>query len=108
MNADVCGDRFASDYVRHHALPFEPSVPEICQIARQLADPVRAFRLWPKLALAKFSSPAEARSAVSDLEDLPSQPRGWDRVVGGFVAPQAAISFWESPLYLQFHPSLSA
>jgi putative tryptophan/tyrosine transport system substrate-binding protein len=24
------------------------------------------------------------------------------------VAPQAALLFWESPLYLQFHPSLSA
>ena len=39
------GDRFDGDCVRHHALPFEPSVPEICQLAHQSAGPVRALGL---------------------------------------------------------------
>ena len=39
-------DRFGLDWHHHHAFPREPSVPEICQIARQLAGRVLAFGLW--------------------------------------------------------------
>jgi hypothetical protein len=51
-------DRFDLDRFHHHALPFEPSVPEIRQIARQLAGPVRAFRLWNRaIGLARLFAP---------------------------------------------------